>query len=127
MISEPIWSLVSFNKLVVFNNKNFSYWKNWTHTYLLSHGRAIWEIIQNVYMIPATLDNVTQGELTRYVNNYKTFNLITTTLFRNVYNHVSRLETVHDVWLKLCNTYESSSNIKSSRNDTYNRQYQTFV
>jgi hypothetical protein len=26
----------------------------------------------------------------------------------------------------LCNTYESSSEIKSSRRDTYNRQYQTF-
>jgi hypothetical protein len=26
----------------------------------------------------------------------------------------------------LCNTYESSSEIKSSRKDTYNRQYQTF-
>jgi hypothetical protein len=36
------------------------------------------------------------------------------------------LETAHDVWLKLCNTYEGSSEIKSSRRDTYNRQYQTF-
>jgi hypothetical protein len=32
----------------------------------------------------------------------------------------------HDVWLKLCNTYEGSSEIKSSRKDTYNRQYQSF-
>jgi hypothetical protein len=30
------------------------------------------------------------------------------------------------IWLKLCNTYEGSSEIKSSRRDTYNRQYQTF-
>jgi hypothetical protein len=27
----------------------------------------------------------------------------------------------------LCNTYEGSSEIKSSRKDTYNRQYQTFT
>jgi hypothetical protein len=27
----------------------------------------------------------------------------------------------------LCNTYEDSSEIKSSRKDTYNRQYQTFT
>jgi hypothetical protein len=39
---------------------------------------------------------------------------------------VSNLEMAHDVWLKLCNTYEGSSEIKSSRKDTYNRQYQTF-
>jgi hypothetical protein len=43
-----------------------------------------------------------------------------------VYDHVGHLEIDHDVWLKLCNTYKGSSEIKSSRNDTYNRQYQTF-
>jgi hypothetical protein len=62
-------------------------------------------------VIPATLDNVTQGELQRYENNYKALNLITTTLGRNVYDRVTHLETSHEVWLKLCNTYEGSSEI----------------
>jgi hypothetical protein len=43
-----------------------------------------------------------------------------------VYDRVAHLEMAHNVWLKLCNTYEGSSEIKSSRRDTYNRQYQTF-
>jgi hypothetical protein len=43
-----------------------------------------------------------------------------------VYDRVSHFETAHDVWLRLCNTYEGSSKIKSSHKDTYNRQYQTF-
>jgi hypothetical protein len=77
-------------------------------------------------VISATLENATQGELQRYENNFKALNLITTALGRNVYDRVSYLETAHDVWLKLCNTYEGSSEIKSSRKDTYNRQYQTF-
>jgi hypothetical protein len=72
------------------------------------------------------LDNATQGELTRYENNYKAFNLITAALSRNVYDRGSHLEIAHDVWLKLCNTYEGSSKIKSSCKDTYNRKYQTF-
>jgi hypothetical protein len=67
------------------------------------------------------LDNVTQGELQRYENNYKDLNLITTTLSRNVYDRVAHLETAYDIWLKLYNTYEGSSEIKSSRKDTYNR------
>jgi hypothetical protein len=113
-------------KLVVFNSENFGYWKNQTHNYLLSQGRAIWEIVQEAYMIPDTLDHVTQGELQRYENNYKALNLITTALGRNVYDRVAHLETAHDVWFKLCNTYESSSEIKSSYRDTYNMQYQTF-
>jgi hypothetical protein len=71
-------------------------------------------------VIPTTLDNATQGELQRYENNYKTLNLITTALCRNVYDHVSHLEIAHEVWLKLCNIYESSSKIKSFHKDTYN-------
>jgi hypothetical protein len=43
-----------------------------------------------------------------------------------VYDRVAYLETAHDVWLMLCNTYEGSSEIKSSHRDTYNRQYQPF-
>jgi hypothetical protein len=43
-----------------------------------------------------------------------------------MYDRVAHLETAHDVWLKLCNTYEDSSEIRSSRRDSYNRQYQTF-
>jgi hypothetical protein len=77
-------------------------------------------------VIPATLDNATQGDLQRYENNYKSLNLITTAIGRNVYDRVAHLETAHDVWLKLCNTYEGSYEIKSSHRDTYNRQYQTF-
>jgi hypothetical protein len=77
-------------------------------------------------VIPDTLDHTTQGELQRYENNYKVLNLITTALGWNVYDRVAHLEMAHDVWLKLCNTYEGSSEIKSSHRDTYNRQYQIF-
>jgi hypothetical protein len=76
--------------------------------------------VQQAYVISTTLNNVTQGELTRFENNYKTLNLITTDLGWNVYDHVAHLETTHDVWLKLCNIYKGSSEIKSSRKDTYN-------
>jgi hypothetical protein len=72
-------------------------------------------------VIPTMINNATQGELQKYENNYKALNLITTTLGRNVYDRVSHLETAHDAWLKLCNTYEGSFKIKSSRKDTYNR------
>jgi hypothetical protein len=56
-----------------------------------------------------------------YENNYNVLNLITTALGRNVYDRVLNLETTHEVWFKLCNTYESSSEIKSSHKNTYNR------
>jgi hypothetical protein len=74
-------------------------------------------------VILMTLNNAAQGELQRYENNYRALNLITAALGRNVYDRVSHQEIAHDVWLKLCNTYEVSSEVKSSRRDTYNRQY----
>jgi hypothetical protein len=78
-------------KLVVFNCEDFSYWKNRTRNYLLRQGRTIWEIVQEAYVISATLDHATQGELQRYENNYKALNLITTALGRKVYDRVSHL------------------------------------
>jgi hypothetical protein len=84
-------------KLVVFNGEDFDHWKHRTLNYLLSQGCAIWEIVQQVYVITTMLDNATQGELQRYENNYKALNLITTALSRNVYDCVAHLETTHDV------------------------------
>jgi hypothetical protein len=49
------------------------------------------------YVIPDSLDHMTQGELQRYENNYKTLNFITTALARNVYDRVAHIETAHDV------------------------------
>jgi hypothetical protein len=48
-------------------------------------------------VIPDTLDHATQDDLQRYENNYKTLNLITTTLGRNVNDRVAHLEMTHDV------------------------------
>jgi hypothetical protein len=101
-------------------------WKNQTCNYRLSQGHTLWEIVQEAYVIQAMFDNATQGEVQRYENNYKAINLITTALGRNVYDRVLHLKTAHDVWLKLCNTYEGSYGIKSFCMDTYNRQYQSF-
>jgi hypothetical protein len=84
-------------KFMVFNDEDFDYWKNRTRNYLLSQSRAIWEIVQEAYVIPVTLDNAMQGELQRYENNHKAINLITTTLGRNVYDRFAHLKTTHDV------------------------------
>jgi hypothetical protein len=84
-------------KLVIFNDEDFGYWKNRTRNYLLSQYHVIWEIVQEAYVIPDTLDHATQGELQRYENNYKTLNLITTALGRNVYDNIAHLEMTHDV------------------------------
>jgi hypothetical protein len=62
----------------------------------------------------------------KYENNYKALNLITTVLGRNVYDHISHLESTHAIWIYLCNTFEGTSEIKFTHKDSYNRQYQTF-
>jgi hypothetical protein len=94
--------------------------------YLLSQGHTIWEILQKAYVIPTTLENATAAKLAKYENNYKALNLITTALGRNVYDHISHLESAYAIWEKLCNTFEVTSEIKLICKDTYNRQYQTF-
>jgi hypothetical protein len=87
---------------VVFNSEGIDYWKNQTCNYLLSERRAILEVIQEAYVIPAMLDNAIQGEVQKYEKNYNALNLIITALDRNVYDRVSYLETTYEIWLKLC-------------------------
>jgi hypothetical protein len=82
---------------VIFNIEDFGYWKNQTHNYLLSQRCAIWEIVQEAYVMSVMLDNATQGELQRYENNYNVLNLITTALGMNVYDRVSHLETAYNM------------------------------
>jgi hypothetical protein len=72
------------------------------------------------------LENATAAKLMKYESNYKALNLITTALGRNVYAYISHLEYAHAIWEKLCNTFEGTSEIKSTCKDTYNRQCQTF-
>jgi hypothetical protein len=86
---------------VVFNSEDIDYWKNQTRNYLLSERRAILEVIQEAYVIPAMLDNAIQGEVEKYEKNYNALNLIITALDRNVYDRVSYLETTYEIWLKL--------------------------
>jgi hypothetical protein len=82
---------------VIFNIEDFGYWKNQNHNYLLSQRCAIWEIVQEAYVMSVMLDNATQGELQRYENNYNVLNLITTALGMNVYDRVSHLETAYNM------------------------------
>jgi hypothetical protein len=112
--------------LVVFNGEDFDYWKNRTRNYLLSQGHAIWEIVQEAYVIPTMLENATASELMKYKNNYMALNLITIALGSYVYDHISHLESAHVVLGKMCKTFEGTFEIKSTHKDTYNRQYQTF-
>jgi hypothetical protein len=113
-------------KLVVFHGEDFSYWKARTQGYLLSQGHAIWEIVEENYRMPDTLVGATPAEVAKFENNSKARNILITALSRKEFDRVSHLKTAHDVWQKLCNTYEGTSQIKSMRKDTYNRQYQTF-
>ena len=113
-------------KVVVFTGEDFGYWKNRTRNYLMSKGHAIWEIVQKEYVILESSANATPAELKKDEYNSTALNIITTTLGRKVYERVSHLRTANEVWVKLCNTYEGSSEIKSPRLDTYNRHFQTF-
>jgi hypothetical protein len=74
---------------MIFNGEDFDYWKNQTHNYLPSQRRAIWEIVQEIYVTPTTFDNATQHKLQMYENNYNALILIVTALGRNVYDSLT--------------------------------------
>ncbi|GJN24312.1 hypothetical protein PR202_gb12048 [Eleusine coracana subsp. coracana] len=93
-------------KLWMFDGEDFPYWKSRTKAYLLSQGRAIWEIIDQEYAITQDLNIASAG-----VN----------------YDRVAHLDTAHAIWDKVCSYHEGTNQVKSMHKDSYNRQYQTFA
>ncbi|GJN34818.1 hypothetical protein PR202_gb23516 [Eleusine coracana subsp. coracana] len=114
-------------KLWMFDGEDFSYWKSRTKAYLLSQGRAIWEIVDQEYAIPQDLNTASAGELLGYENNSKAINILLSALSRSEHDRVAHLDTAYAIWDKLCTYHEGTNQVKSMRKDSYNRQYQTFA
>ncbi|GJM99464.1 hypothetical protein PR202_ga16562 [Eleusine coracana subsp. coracana] len=104
--------------LRVFNGEDFPYWISQTKAYLLSQGRAIWDIVEQEYNIPANLDTAPVYELNKYENNSKAINILLSPLGRNKHDRVAHLNTEHAIWAKLFTYHEGTNQVKSMRKNS---------
>jgi hypothetical protein len=94
------------------DGSNFDYWKTCMRIHLKTMGEIIWKVVDEGYVI-LDEDNPTQVDNENLLANDQAMNVIIRALCIREYHRVCMLETTHEMWGKLIEDHEGTSNVKS--------------
>jgi hypothetical protein len=96
------------------DGSNFDYWKTCMRIHLKAMGGMLWKVVDEGFVI---LDeaNPTQVDNENILANAQAMNVIIRTLCIHEYHRVCKLEIVHEIWRKLIEAHEGTSNVKSAK------------
>jgi hypothetical protein len=96
------------------DGSNFDYWKTCMRIHLKAMGGIIWKVVDDGYVM---LDeaNPTQVDNENILANAQAMNIIIRALCIREYHRVCKLETAHEMWGKLIEAHEGTSNVKSAK------------
>jgi hypothetical protein len=94
------------------DGSNFDYWKTCMRIHLKAMGGTLWKLVDEGFVI---LDeaNRTQADNENILANAQAMNVIICSLCIHEYHRVCKLETAHEMWGKLIEAHEGTSNFKS--------------
>ena len=126
----------SMNKPPLFDGNDYQYWKFRMQIFTTSLDSDIWYIIENG---PFKITKVEDGETVekprsewteadkrRYELNHKAINAIVCAVSADEFKKLSRCETAKEMWDKLKDTYEGTSDMKNAKIDMLMHEYETF-
>jgi hypothetical protein len=92
----------------------FDYWKTCMRIYLKAMGGTLWKMVDEGFVIlnetnPAQVDNE------NILANAQAMNAIIRALCIHEYHRVCKVETAHEMWGKLIEAHEGTSNVKSAK------------
>jgi hypothetical protein len=93
---------------------NFDYWKTCMRIHLKAMSGIIWKVVDEGYVI-LNEANPTQVDNENLLANAQTMNVIIRALCIHEYHRVCKLETTHEMWGKLIEAHEGTSNVKSAK------------
>jgi hypothetical protein len=96
------------------DGSNFDYWKTCMRIHLKAMGGIIWKVVDEDYII-LNEANPTQVDNENILANAQAMNVIINALCFREYHRVCKLETAHEMWRKLIEAYEGTSNVKSAK------------
>jgi hypothetical protein len=90
----------------------FDYWKTCMRIHLKAMGGILWKVVDEGFVI---LDeaNPTQADNENILANAQAMNVSIRSLCIREYHRVCKLETTHEMWGKLIEALEGTSNVKS--------------
>jgi len=96
------------------DGSNFDYWKTCMRIHLKAMGGIIWKVVDEGYVI-LNEANPTQVDNENLLANAQAMNVIIRALCIREYHRVCKLETAHEMWGKLIEAHEGTSNVKSAK------------
>jgi hypothetical protein len=96
------------------DGSNFDYWKTCMRIYLKAMGEIIWKVVDEGYVI-FNEANPTQVDNENLLADAQAMNVIIRALCILEYHRVCKLDTAHEIWRKLIEAQEGTSNVKSAK------------
>jgi hypothetical protein len=96
------------------DESNFNYWKTCMRIHPKAMGGIIWKVFDEVYVI-LNEANPTQVDNENLLANAQAMNAIIRALCIREYHKVCKFETAHEMWGKLIEAHEGTSNVKSAK------------
>jgi hypothetical protein len=96
------------------DGSNFDYWKTCMRIHLKAIGGIIWKVVDEGYII-LNKANPIQVDNENILTNTQAMNVIIRALCIREYHRVCKFETIHEMWGKLIEAHEGTSNIKSAK------------
>jgi hypothetical protein len=96
------------------DGSNFDYWKTCMRIHLKAMGGIIWKVVDEGYVI-LNEANPTHVDNENLLANAQAMNVIIRALCIHEYHRVCKLETAHEMWGKLIEDHEGTSNVKSAK------------
>jgi hypothetical protein len=96
------------------DGSNFNYWKTFMRIHLKALGGTLWKVVDEGFVI-LNEANPTQANNKNILTNAQAMNVIIRDLCIREYHRVCKLETAHEMWGKLIEAHEGTSNVKSAK------------
>jgi hypothetical protein len=108
------------------DGSNFDYWKTCMKIHLKAMSGIIWKVVDEGYVI-LNEGNPTQVDNKNLLANAQAMNVIIRALCIREYHRVCKFETAHEMWGKLIEAHEGTSNVKSAKLFIYKGKFEKFA
>ena len=117
-----------------FDGSNNAYWKDRMEIWICSRDLEEWRAIKKGYvhplddlLSPIPVSDLNTAQAAKYSNNRKALNSLMCALSPNEYNKISAYRTAKEVWDKLENMHEGTSQVKKTKINLLMHDYETFT
>jgi hypothetical protein len=97
-----------------FDGSNYDYWKTCMMIHLKAIGWILWKVVDEGYVI-LNETNATQADNENHLADAQAMNVIIRALCIPEYHRVCKLATAHEMWGKLVEAHEGTSNVESAK------------